>query len=681
MIETSLFNIVVVGNTDLLWHYTPVEGGDGVLVAPPVFEIDGEEVVAELRNILLKDAPRELPNGAREYCYHGDIVGAVGLHLELLFRVADDSPLVRFRYRLFGSGQRMTMSAGVNNLRYFSLAAAEFPLVTEVRFSEFNEQLHSYTMTETALEERHFQAEIAAMGPLLAFTGTYGSMVAAYEHGSTYPDAFLEFRLSAARVVTLAAVKGNYLNGQQLTDEEPFNSPWFHFAYIPGNMTELTSVYRDFILRYQALDNSSRQPYIFYNTWNYQERNKHWNGQPYLASMNNERLLAEIDVAYRLGIEVFVIDTGWYDKTGDYSVDRRRFPDGMAAIRAKLTGYGMKLGLWFSPPMAALSSEIYQQHSDCVNTYRGKQYGAHPVWETEPAQALCLVTRFADAFADELIRVAQELGVSYFKWDGVGQYGCDQPGHGHGDESNTPEEREHSYSYQLPLALTHIVERVSAACPEVIVDFDATESMRCMGLSFLAAGKYFLINNGPYYDNYNLPTPADGYSNIFVRPGQARPWICRAPLSYDKWLPSVLFLTHYLPDDPASSQLVNVASLILGGNGIWGDLLTISPAGVALIGELLRHYRRVRDDITIATPRVTGHVGSYEVHEKLSSEGRGAVVIFSTAHRGRYTFVTERLAARDYHTTEGVSVTHDKRGRAIIKATFTAPGVAIMFFG
>ena len=39
-------------------------------------------------------------------------------------------------------------------------------------------------------------------------------------------------------------------------------------------------------------------------------------------------MLAEIDVAQRMGIEVFVIDTGWYARTGDWQVSLERFPDG-----------------------------------------------------------------------------------------------------------------------------------------------------------------------------------------------------------------------------------------------------------------------------------------------------------------------------------------------------------------
>ena len=59
-----------------------------------------------------------------------------------------------------------------------------------------------------------------------------------------------------------------------------------------------------------------------------------------------------------MGIETFVLDTGWYEKTGDWAVSRARFPEGLAPLKAKLDGHGMKLGLWFNPNAAAVSSRV-----------------------------------------------------------------------------------------------------------------------------------------------------------------------------------------------------------------------------------------------------------------------------------------------------------------------------------
>ena len=61
-----------------------------------------------------------------------------------------------------------------------------------------------------------------------------------------------------------------------------------------------------------------------------------WNRKAYLADMHEERMLREIDAAHEMGIDVFVLDTGWYEKTGDWSVNPERFRDGMKRLKAKL---------------------------------------------------------------------------------------------------------------------------------------------------------------------------------------------------------------------------------------------------------------------------------------------------------------------------------------------------------
>jgi alpha-galactosidase len=142
-----------------------------------------------------------------------------------------------------------------------------------------------------------------------------------------------------------------------------------------------------------------------------------------------------------------------------------------------------------------------------------------------------------------------------------------------------------------------------------------------------------------------------------------------------------LFLTHYFPDDPRQWQEVNVASLILGQNGLWGDLLGVSDSGVAYIGDVLGKYKQVRDDITESDPIVTGIVsGSPEIHEKVSTRGRGAVVIFATVP-GSYEYVTSHKVADKNWTSEGVAVLRSVDGNTKITATFDQPGAKIAFFG
>ncbi|WJH35365.1 alpha-galactosidase [Paenibacillus sp. CC-CFT747] len=607
--------------------------------------------------------------------------------------MAPDNPIIRFRYSLMSDREcRLTKSGGEDSIVYFSFDAGGS--TKEVRFSEFNEMIHSYTMTETVVRQEQFESNQWIMGPLLVSTLDHQTSLIAYEHGSQYPDAYLAFALKEDRSVRVRAVKGNYYGGRRLDPRHSYDTIWFEAGILAGDEASMAAYYRQFVLRYLSLNSESRKPYLFYNTWAFQERNKNWYNKAYLDSMNFARISEEIDRAHAIGIEVFVMDTGWYEKTGDWQVNEARFPDKLRLIKAKLDEYGMKLGLWFDPKASATSSRMLSRNEQNRQSKNGKVYDKHPVWETEESSPMCLVSDYADDFADELIRLHREVGVTYFKWDAIGQYGCNDSGHHHGDEGCSFEEREQCYAFELPLYLTRIVEKVTSQCTDAIIDLDITEGYRCAGLSFLSAGKYFLINNGPYFTNYDVPKNVDimyANDNILFYPGPARGWVCRSPLTYDKWIPTVLLLTHYLSDDPKESQLINVGSLILGQNGIWGDLIGVSAEGVSLMAKWLALYKQVRDEITNAAIRRTGLPGSNgEVYEKIDrSTGRGVIVMFASSFGKPWgtprpfscQYISYAKVDRNARVSEGGDLHLDSAGRAVLNCTFDKPSACIAFFG
>lgn len=679
--STDHYSIVLDGTAANLWSYHSIHSAEVFQMEPPVFEINGVKTPVVLRSIRSTSEPRALSNGTCEYRFSGELQNMNHVFFDMVFRVAMDSPFLRFRYELHSdAGIQLTKSGGVDLLCYggVSLQGLE---VKEIQLSNFNETVHSFCLQERPISAHECQNETKRMGPIVVGLDDARSVLLAYEHGSQYPDAFLTYQFHPYGYVTLHAVKGNYYHGQVVGPDSPYSTIWFQFGFTDGDEQVLARHYRTFALRYMSQNQESRKPYIFYNTWAYQERNKWWNNRRFLDSMVEERILAEIDVAHRMGVEFFVLDTGWYETTGDWRVNRRRFTENLQRVKARLDGYGMKMGLWFGPTSAAVSSQAYQANRDYVLTWRGHVGEPQPVWETEESHHMCLVSPYGPYFAEELVRLVKDVGVTYFKWDAIHQYGCDAHNHDHGTTENTPEERSDCYAFQLGLSMSRIVDRVCEACPEAIVDFDITEGHRYVGLGFLASGKYFLINNGPYYHNYDIPIPDTEWTNIFVRPGPARSWICRTPLTFDKWIPSVLFLTHYLPDDPHDSQLINIASLILGQNGIWGDLLKVSEEGIQTFGQILDRYKQVRDDITQSSPVRLGETGGdLEVHEKVSSIGRGAVVVFSNTP-GRYHYVTENTVCSEYWATEGVSIRFDSSGKALLDLTFDGPSAKIVLFG
>jgi len=682
--NNNLIKIGVPHSGKALWEYTIVKTGKTFSFQPPEFEIDGKNYTAVLSSVKIDKAPQLLKNGVNLFTVEGKLSQLPDISLVISFQISEKNPVVKFRYELATNAEhQLTKTEGRDKISYFKVSLDGLSSVKEIRFSEFNEMVHSFCLSEKLIEPKHFEDSMRLMGPVVIASDNATSFIIGYEHGSQVPDKFLEYELGSERSVKLQAYKGNYYNGYKINKTQSFQSIWFETGGVAGDETLMASTYRDFILHYMSENTESRKPYIFYNTWNFQERNRNWYKKPYLADMTLERMLKEIDVAHQMGIEVFVIDAGWFEKTGDWTPSLKRFPDGMKSISKKLKENGMKLGLWFNPTVAAVSSNMLKNHRDCVRTMNGSEGKPFKVWETEESYGMCLVSSYRDAFADELIRLNKELGVTYFKWDAVGQYECNDPRHFHGNADNTPQERLESYAFEVGRSMSYVVDKLTKECPDAIVDFDITEGGRAVGLGFLSSGKYFLINNGPYFFNYDIPFDREnGQWNIFFYPGPARTWICRTPLTFDKWIPTSLFLTHYLPDDPYENQSIAMASLILGQDGIWGDLPKISEKGVGFFHKSLGLYKQVRDDMTETALTRDGTVGgSPEVYEKIHPvTGRGAVVVFSS-HSGTYSYITNMKTEQKIWKTKGVDISFDKEGRAVINTTFSGAEAKIIFFG
>ncbi len=622
-------------------------------LTPPRFEIDG----AQIEDFIYTGdcSQRSLPRNGTETILRYQSQTRADLTLAVTIRSFAESPFLRFRYTLTcKTAARLTKTDGKDNLRYFSLEVcdtviSEFHGVRETQTGHFDPVAHTYFPVEIKRQINECYSGQKFIGPVLSMEYGAGDLLLAYEHGADCPNAFLEFTLLKAEQIAfeLRAVKGNYYHGQSVSEEAPFTSVWFQVSI--GSIIAGAPDYRQFILEEMCENPESRKPYLFYNTWNHQERLKYFEGKPYLSDMNFERISAEIDVAHRIGLDVFVIDTGWYSKTGDWEVNLERFPDGLRDIKAKLDSYGMKLGLWFNPIVAAKTSKVYLEHPEYVMSRDGKESFWGPIWETEDSYGMCLVSDYADSFIETMVRLHRELGVTYFKWDAIGQYGCDSPNHQHGTEANSPQERSDCYAYEMGRRMIRIVEEVSRRCPDVIVDFDVTEGGRFVGLGFLSVGKYFLINNGPYFHDFDIPKTVKmepDTINVFFYPGAARARVCRTGARFDSIIPSILFLTHYLPDGPTLSQANSLASLMLGGNGVWGDLLALSQEEITALAEPLREYKKVADAVTRAYPHVTGFAGSSpEIHEKLDAASGTGIVAFFTVAQGEFVYVTQRLPA------------------------------------
>lgn len=677
--KTDMINIIV-GNENGFIDVKNLNTGVIYSLEAPTFEINRVVVGCQPLKSARVDNERDLANGGREIKLSCFFEHSKEIHLSIYLQYFPQSPFVRYKYELHSEDTvALTKSEGKDNIKYTGLSTGFIKSrLTELQFSQFNPKVHSYNPNFDKKSEGELINGCDFQGPIVMMEGENQCLLLAFEHGAEYPDTYLMFHAEKhADILNLniRAEKGNYFNGEIIDKEHSFISPWFHLAVCSGDRDELFKHYRTFMLKYICEYRESRKPYIFYNTWNYQERNNNFNGKKYLDSMNLERILGEIDVAHRMGIDVFVIDTGWFNKTGDWLVNLERFPDGLAKVKQKLDGYDMKLGLWFNPIVAAKTSEMSKDNHEYKLTQDGKCI-SNVIWETEESYFMCLASDFSNVFIKKMVQLHKELGITYFKWDGIAQYGCDSPHHNHGNETNTKEERLQCYSYKMGMEMIRIVEEVTKQCPDIIVDFDVTEGGRFVGLGFLSVGKYFLVNNGPYAMDFDLPEKFEAatnqvavnlspYTNIFFFPGPARSRFCRQGTKYDSFVPSILFLTHYLPDAPVLSQNNSLASIMLGGNGIWGDLLSLSDEDIQLYSDTLNKYKEVAEYVTSSYPNVRGFIGSSpEIYEKIDHEKAKGLICFFTNVKGTYTYITEKINLNEFSNVYGADhyeVTPDER--------------------
>ena len=98
-----------------------------------------------------------------------------------------------------------------------------------------------------------------------------------------------------------------------------------------------------------------------------------WNSWFILENGISETTLkAQADVAATEGIEYFCIDAGWFDGefpngVGNWTVDKKKFPNGLGPIGEYVEQKGMKLGLWFEPERVGDNTRLVREHPEWVH--------------------------------------------------------------------------------------------------------------------------------------------------------------------------------------------------------------------------------------------------------------------------------------------------------------------------
>lgn len=131
-------------------------------------------------------------------------------------------------------------------------------------------------------------------------------------------------------------------------------------------------------------------------------------------------LLQQAEVAKDTGIELFVLDDGWFgqrnDDTsslGDWFENREKLPQGIAGLAEKIQQKGLKFGLWFEPEMVSENSRLFESHPDWV-----LQVPDYPKTEGRRQLVLDLSQTVVQEYLIEMLDSYLSTGkIDYIKWD------------------------------------------------------------------------------------------------------------------------------------------------------------------------------------------------------------------------------------------------------------------------
>lgn len=196
----------------------------------------------------------------------------------------------------------------------------------------------------------------------------------------------------------------------KLTDGEQFEAPEAVMSYAKNGRNELSQRLHEFV-----------REHIVRGEWKKKERPVLLNSWEAAYFDINERKLSGLaKAAKEIGIELFVMDDGWFsgrdDDTsslGDWSADEKKLPNGIAGICNKVKALGLDFGIWVEPEMVNVKSRLYETHPDWVLEHPLRDHS-----EGRSQRILDLTnTKVQDYIIGEMTKVFSSADISYVKWD------------------------------------------------------------------------------------------------------------------------------------------------------------------------------------------------------------------------------------------------------------------------
>lgn len=196
----------------------------------------------------------------------------------------------------------------------------------------------------------------------------------------------------------------------RLDKGDVFETPEVIMAYSDSGMGRLSHIFHDAFRSNLIRSKYTTSPRpILVNNW-----------EATYFDFNEEKLYNIAKEAKELGLDMFVLDDGWFGKRdsdysglGDWIVNEEKIRGGLPALVKKIKDLGLKFGLWIEPEMVSEDSELYRSHPDwCLRIPERHMNRSRYQLNLD-------ITRkeVRDYVMEQIFHVMDSCGVDYIKWD------------------------------------------------------------------------------------------------------------------------------------------------------------------------------------------------------------------------------------------------------------------------
>lgn len=242
----------------------------------------------------------------------------------------------------------------------------------------------------------------------------------------------------------------------RLEPGETFETPQVIMSYSGSGFTQLSHNFHRIISDHicRGKYKYARRP-ILINNW-----------EATYFNFNEEKILKIASQAAELGIEMLVLDDGWFGKRdddnsglGDWYVNLEKLPANLSSLSEKVNAMGMKFGLWFEPEMISEDSDLYRAHPDWALQIPGRKPNRSRF------QLVLDMSRqeVRDYLFERMSDILSHAHIDYVKWD-MNRSMCDIY------SAALPKEKQGEVYHRCMLGVYELLERLTAAFPDLMIE-------------------------------------------------------------------------------------------------------------------------------------------------------------------------------------------------------------------